>query len=295
MTHKKTLGTLLALLVTLAGVCSIAGIVSDAGPGPSSFTSLHGATITLYGRGIYANMSAELAPQGIAQDFVTLFLALPLIAISFRLASRGSLRARFVLAGALFYIFTTYLFYLTMVTYNQFFLAYSALVGLSFFSLAIVIAGFDIKSLHTHFSPGHGVKLPGYFLIVLAATIGLLWLGTVVPPLIDGSIYPPTLEHYTTLIVQGFDLGFGLPLGVVSGALLLKRRSYGYLMAPIYLVFLSILMIALVAKIVTLGSLGFNIIPVVFIMPTFAAISIFCSVRLLRSITKIQKRAHYGS
>lgn len=36
--------------------------------------------------------------------------------------------------------------------------------------------------------------------------IGSLWLGVVVPPLVDGSIYPKELQHYTTLVVQGFDL-----------------------------------------------------------------------------------------
>lgn len=289
MTRKKTLGILLALMVVAAGACAIAGITSNGGPGPTVFRSLHGREITLYGRGIYADMSAELAPQGIAQDFVTLFIALPVIAVSFRAAARGSLRARFVLAGAIFYMFTTYLFYLTMITYNKFFLAYSALLGLSFFSLALAIADMDVKELPTKFAPGKGYRLPGVFLITLAATIGLLWLGTVVPPLLDGSIYPPSLEHYTTLIVQGVDLGFGLPLGVVAGVLLLKKRPFGYLIAPVYLVFLSILMTALVAKVIALGSLGYNIIPVVFIMPLFAVLSIFCSARLLGKVLPAQK------
>jgi len=68
----------------------------------------------------------------------------------------------------------------------------------------------------------------GVFLLVNAGAIAPLWLGVVLPPLIDGSIFPVELEHYTTLIVQGMDLDLLLPLAVVTGVLLLRRRPAGY-------------------------------------------------------------------
>src|SRR5690606_11461775 len=75
------------------------------------------------GTGIY---SAEVAPQGIAQDYVTLFPGLPFLWISLAWARKGSLRGRFLLAGVLGYFFVTYLFYLMMGMYNALFLVYAA-------------------------------------------------------------------------------------------------------------------------------------------------------------------------
>ena len=58
----------------------------------------------------------------------------------------------------------------------------------------------------------------------------------------------------------------------------------GFLLAPVYLVFLSLLLTALVGKIIYLGIMGFNIIPVVFIIPVITAESIVCSILLLRKV-----------
>jgi hypothetical protein len=102
--------------------------------------------------------------------------------------------------------------------------------------------------------------------------------------MIDGSVYPVALEHYTTLIVQGLDLGFLLPLAVITGVLLIKKNRFGYLLGLGYFVFLSILMTALGAKIVAMGMNGYNIIPVIFIIPTFNIVAIICSILLFKNL-----------
>lgn len=111
-----------------------------------------------------------------------------------------------------------------------------------------------------------------------------MWLGVVVPPLLDGSVIPAEVEHYTTLIVQGLDLGLLLPLSFISGQLFIKKKPFGYLLAPVYFVFLSILMMALTAKVVAMGILGQNVIPAIVIIPLFSLISIVCSILILKNI-----------
>jgi hypothetical protein len=128
------------------------------------------------------------------------------------------------------------------------------------------------------------VKLSGGFLILNTLAIAILWLGVVVPPLIDGTVIPKQTEHYTTLIVQGLDLGLLLPLAIVSAVLFIQKKPMGYLLAPVYLVFLSILMTALLAKIIAMGLMGQNIIPVIFIIPTILLAAIVCTVLILKSI-----------
>lgn len=284
MKKEKQITILIGFIVILSGFASLSGIFSSGGPGSFEYESIRGETVQIYGEGLYRHMSADVAPQGIAQDYVTFFLAIPLLLLSLFFARNGSLKGRFILAGTLGYFLVTYLFYLVMGMYNELFLIYTALLGTTFFAFILTLFSFDVKRLPTVFNESTPVKTTGYFLILNAIMIALLWLGIVVPPIIDGTIIPTETEHYTTLIVQGLDLGLLLPLAIVSGILFLQRRPMGFLATPIYLVFLSILMLALVSKIIAMGLLGQNIIPVVFIIPAIALISITLATFVLRSI-----------
>lgn len=262
------------------------GIYSQDGTGPYTYESIRGEPVTIYGEGVYKHMSAEVAPQGIAQDYITLFIGVPLLFWSLYLARNGSLRGRYLLAGTLGYFMVTYLFYLTMGMYNVLFLGYALLLGTSFFAFIMVMLSFESDVLPERYSDSAPVVFPGGFLIFNSFAIGFLWLGIVVPPLLDGSIIPKEAEHYTTLIVQGLDLAILLPMAFVSGMLLIRRKPLGYLLAPVYFVFLSLMMTALTAKIAAMGLLGQNIFPAVFIIPAFALISVGCLMVLFRNINE---------
>ncbi len=269
MKNKNIITTLVILITLISAFAASMGIFSSSGTGEYKYQSIRGKSITIYGKGIYRDMSKEVAPQGIAQDYVTLFAGIPLLIISLVFACKGSVRGKFLLAGTLGYFLVTYLFYMTMGMYNVFYLGYVSLLGLSFFAFYLVIASFDINKLPEIFSVSAPHRFAGGFLIFCASCIAFLWLGIVIPPLIDGSIVPIQVEHYTTLIVQGFDLSLLHPIAFVSGFLFLRKKNYGYLLAPVYLVFLSILMTALTAKVIAMGILGYNVIPVIFIIPVF--------------------------
>lgn len=238
----------------------------------------------IYGKGIYQHMSAELAPQGIAQDYVTVLLGVPMLLFSLSWARKGSLKGRFLLAGTLGYFLVTYLFYLVMGMFNILFLAYVLLLGTSFFAFALVMLSLNKADILKQFSSSAPTTFSGGFLIFNSIIIGLLWLSIVIPPLMDGTVIPPEVEHYTTLIVQGLDLALLLPLAFLSGYLLIKKKPLGFLLAPIYLVFLSLLMAALTAKIIAMGLLGHNIIPVIFIIPAFMLVAITCTFLLLKNL-----------
>jgi len=45
----------------------------------------------------------------------------------------------------------------------------------------------------------------------------MLWLNVVLPPIIDGRLYPEGLAHFTTMVVQGFDLALFLPPSLLAG------------------------------------------------------------------------------
>ncbi len=275
-------------IALLAALSCLVGIFSGTGPGSFIYESIRGEMVEIYGKGIYKQMSADVAIQGIAQDYITCFLGIPLLLAAFFTARCSNSAAHLLLTGVLGYFLVTFTFYTAMGMYNYLFLAYVALMGLSFFAFILSIMAFDVHKLYGRFSKNTPARFTGGFLILNSLIIAVLWLGQVVPPLLDGTIYPDGLQHYTTLIVQGFDLGLLLPLSFVVGLLLYKRKAEGYLYGSIYVVFLAVLMTALTAKIIAMGLNGVNIIPAVFIIPLINIITILLAFLMLRNITTNQ-------
>jgi hypothetical protein len=139
MRNKTLIRVLVFVIAALASLATTTGIYSKGGSGPYKYTSIRGQAVTIYGKGLYQHMSAEVAPQGIAQDYVTLFIAIPLLLISLWLAHKGSGRGRYLLAGTLGYFLVTYLFYTMMGMYNRLFLAYVVLMGASFYAFLFTL------------------------------------------------------------------------------------------------------------------------------------------------------------
>lgn len=284
MKNRNAVIVLTYIIVLFAIFAASMGIFSNQGKGQYEYESIRGKTVTIYGKGLYQHMSAEVAPQGIAQDYITLFVGVPLLLISLYISRNNSLIGKFLLAGTLGYFLVTYLFYTVMGMYNSMFLVYVTLMSASFYAFVLTLLNIELSSLPSCFNNAAPVKFIGGFLIFNSVAIAMLWLSIIIPPLIDGSIIPVQVEHYTTLIVQGLDLGILLPAAFLSGLLLIKKNHFGYLLAPVYIVFLSLLMTALTAKVIAMGLIGANIFPVIIIIPLFNIISILCAVLLLKNI-----------
>ncbi len=234
MKHHRTIIILTALIVLLSLVAGITGIMPGEGTGPEgqTFVSIHGENVQLHGKGIYANDSVAAAAQAIAQDWVTVFLGVPLLILSCWLASRKSLRARLLFAGTLAYFLYTYMSYSFLCTYNSLFLVYVALMSLCFFAFVLVMLSFDMAQLQEAFSESLPVKTIGTLIITFISAIALMWLGRIVPPLMTGGT-PLGLEHYTTLVIQVMDLGLVIPVSILAGILLMRRKPAGLLLAAV--------------------------------------------------------------
>lgn len=284
MKNIKIISILVVIIAIAAAVATTTGIMSSAGPGPHPYETIRGDTVTIFGKGVYEHMSAEVAPQGIAQDYVTLLLGIPLLLIALLASRSGSIKGRLLLTGILGYFLVTYLFYLLMGMYNVLFLVYVLLLATSFFAFLLSLLSIDRHALSSCFLPSAPIRLSGGFLLFITASIAFLWLSIIVPPLLDGTVVPGQVEHYTTLVVQGLDLGLLLPAGFVAGILFIRKRPFGYLLVPIYFVFLSLLMTALTAKLVAMAQLGYSVFPAIFIIPVFNVLSIVLCVLLLKNI-----------
>jgi hypothetical protein len=157
------------------------------------------------GVGPYRHMPADVAVQGLAQDVVTLAVGVPFLLAALVWARRGARAGYLALTGAIAYLFVQYFMYLAMATYNELFLVWVALVLLSSHALFRLLLAFPPAAFTVEVSVRRR-RYVGGFLVLNGGLIALLWLQVIVPPLLDGSLYPAGLNHFTTMIVQGFDL-----------------------------------------------------------------------------------------
>jgi hypothetical protein len=196
------------------------------------------------------------------------------------LARRGSRAGYVVLTGTVGYLFVQYVLYLAMATYNELFLVWVALVLLSSQVLARLLLG---RQPSPGSVPDARTRIyVGSFLLINGTLIALLWLSVLVPPLIAGTLYPDGIAHLTTMIVQGFDLALFLPPSLLAGYAYLREQPVGALLAPVYAVFLSLQMTALLAKIAWMSAIGSSPGPALFIIPVLLAGSVLAAILAIR-------------
>lgn len=167
----------------------------------------------------------------LAQDVVTLALALPLLVVALRLAARGSLRGRLLWAGLLAYVAYWYWFYVVGARFNVLFLAYAAVVAASLLALAGVLASLDVAAVHARLAAGAPRRATAGFLVATAVLFAALWSGDVVRRLRAGA--PLDL---VSRAVYAIDLVVLLPAMAVVGVLLWRGRAWGAVLAAPLLV-----------------------------------------------------------
>lgn len=267
----RRLTPLLLALAVLVTIAAAVPFVFTSGPGPTHHTSVRGQDVLLYGYGPYRHMPADVAVQGLAQDLVTLVAGVPFLLVALAWARRGSRAGHLAVCGAVAYLLVQYVLYLAMATYNELFLPWIAIVQVAFQALVRLLLGAPASDLAAATVPRATRRFVGLFLIANGILIAMLWLSVIVPPLLAGTLYPASLAHFTTLIVQGFDLALFLPPSVLAGVWYLRNHAAGALLAPVYAVFLTIQMLALLAKIVWMNAIGVSAGPALIIIPALLA------------------------
>lgn len=284
MRYKKTIILLVGCIVVLSVFASLVGIFSNAGSGTYEIESFRGETIKIYGKGLYSYDSVSVAAQGIAQDIVTIVLGVPLLVISLFYALRGSLKGRLLLTGTLGYFLYTYISYVFLWMYNPMFIVYVILMSASFFSFILLMMSFNISNLASAFSRKLPVRFLGGFQIFFAIALFLLWMKKIIPTITNGTI-PLGLEHYTTLVIQGLDLGFIVPIALLSGVMIIKRKPIGYLLSSVIIMKGFTMGAALTAMIISQYFAGVSMSIIEIIMfPMISLLICYCMILLLKNI-----------
>lgn len=284
MKYKNSISLLVMLVTILSIFAASYAIYSNQGQGDYEYKSIFGETVSIYGKGLYQHDSVSMAAQAIAQDYVTFFLGVPLLLLSLYLYRKGLLKGSMLLTGTLGYFLYTYASYSFLSMYNSMFLIYVALMSASFFAFTLMMMSYDVKKLPLYFSAKMPVKFLGGFLLFVSFVFGMMWTGKLGFPLLNNAP-PADLQHYTTFVIQALDLGFVVPVGLLAGILIIMRKPFGYLLAPVIIIKEITLLTALTSMIFLQIKAGVEIgYLIVWSVILFNLLVIFCMILIMKNI-----------
>ncbi len=245
MKNQSSLQILVLLIGLLSFFATMEGLWNQTPGSPYLYTNHRGETVMINGHGLYYYDTASMADQAQANDLITLFIGLPILAISSWLAFRGSLRGQLLLTGTVGFFLYTYMSMTMLTAFNALFLVYVAIFGLCFYAFVLCMTSFDMKTLPDHFPAQLPRRWIAALLLGMAAFLTLLWLGVTLKPVLQNQV--AALDNTTTFVIQAMDLVFIVPLAVLAAILLLRRRAWGYLLTSVFVMKVAVLGLAVAA------------------------------------------------
>jgi len=283
---NRYINVLVLIIVGLSLAACIIGLFSSGGKGAYEFKSINNEVVTIYGEGIYKNDSISTVAQGKASDFVTLTLGLPLLIGSLYFINKGSFKGKLMLTGTIGYFLYTYMSYTFLWTYNPLFIVYVMIMSASLYAFILSFMSFEIEKVPAMFSDKLPTRFLGGFQLFVGFAIGMLWLGKIAPSILNDAI-PLGLEHYTTLVIQGMDLGIIVPAAFLSGILIIKRKPFGYLLSSVIIIKGVTMLTCISAMIINMALKGVDMSLVeILVFPAFNLVAVICLILLLKNITK---------
>ena len=284
MKNQKALTILPILIVALSLIAASFGAFWMGDGQTFEFTTMHGRTYPIDGRGIYKYDSLNYATQARAQDIVTLFIGIPLLITGTYLNRKKSLRGQLLLTGALGYFLYTYTSLVFLAAFNNFFLLYVALFSMSLFAFVLSMMNLNPQEILNRVSDKFPRRWVIAFSFILAIFLCMSWLGLVVPSIFSGEA-PESLETYTTMVIQAMDLGIVVPAFVLSAILLLKKNPWGYALSFVVMIKGMMMGAALIAMIIGQILAGVPSDPVMAVMFSLICVSgIITSLVMLKNI-----------
>ena len=285
-TIDRRIVALVALAGVLAGIASAAGVFLRGDLATESFTTVRGETVDVLTGGIYRFNGEAVAAEGVGWDAVTLFLVVPALFLSLPALRRGSTRAILFAAGMLTYFLYQYAEYSMFLAYGPLFLLYVATFAVSLSSIAVLLAEIDLAELAAGVDsrfPRRAMTAFGVFVAVLLAG---MWLPMIARSF-DQTVVEP-LDGATTLVVQAFDLGLLVPLGLFTAVTVWRRLSVGYVLAAILIVKGAAMGAGIAAMLIVefLVTDELQIVPIV-LFAAISFVSVALAVRVYGSIASL--------
>jgi hypothetical protein len=207
-------------------------------------------------------------------------------------SARGSVRGRLVAIGALVYLLYSFVTYAFLIVLNVATVLYIAVLGFGFWSFITGFATVDDRETD-ELAAGHLYrKLTGGFMLLIAALFALTWLREIVGSVISGRL-PAGLAAagWPMNPVYVLDLGFVIPLVVLGGLRLVRRKPGGARLAVPFLIFLPLLSISVLLMTVFMAFDGQPLempMLVVFVVTLAASTALACAALRARRLPRAE-------
>ena len=207
----------------------------------------------------YARENSLYAAQGIGQDIVNLFIVVPILLLAAFFAWRKSKLGLLIWSGAVFYLAYSYTIYSFGLHFNNLFIAYCLILGLSFYSLVYFLISSLSENVSQWFASDVSTKPTGIFLVVIAVLFYFIWLSEIIPAILINAT-PKSIIESGLLInpVHVLDIAICLPALIVTGIALIKKKNIGFLLAPTMLLFCIFMAVAIAAMLITMKAKGLD-------------------------------------
>lgn len=211
--HFRAAFVLSAIVVVLAGAISVIGL---------GFPSVYGGD---WGNGM-----------GLGNDLVTLAVAVPVLALAILYSAHGSVRARVIWLGALYYMLYNYAFYVFGLPVTRQYVPIVAAFAISGLALALGMHNLDIEAVGRRFGPRTPGRWIAAFLAYVAVMISILWISQWVKYLMTGRVPDVNGSASAYQVIAAVDLSFMVPVQIAAAITLWRRRPWGYVLGGMTLV-----------------------------------------------------------
>lgn len=234
----------------------------------------------------YSQETVNWKAQAIGQDMIDLFLIAPFLTITAWFAFKNKRSALLLWSGGIFYLIYTFVIYCFAIHFNQMFLVYCLILGLSFYSFLYFLYSSIKEPISAGFHNKIPVKTIGAYLFVMSCLFYILWLSDIIPAIASHTIPKNIIQiGMPTNPVHVLDLSICLPGLLITSILLFRKKPLGLLLAPAMLTFCLFMDLTIGGLVIVMNMKGVDAdFSLTLVMSVFALISAILLLMLLKSL-----------
>jgi len=202
--------------------------------------------VSLLSPDFYFRDSAIIAVKSHYLDLINISIVIPIGVFMFVLAFRKIHWAKLFILGLMGYLAYMFGFNALSLNFNELFLIYIAVFGLSIFG---VILGYrEVQQSGNYLQNSIKMRISGIYLMLFAVVPIIAWLIEIVFATIGGSL-PESISsmNLPVNVVHVFDLAFALPVIIIGAILLFRGKMSGLIISAISVVFVFFTCISILA------------------------------------------------
>lgn len=231
-TREKSFKVLNIILAAGVIIAAIIGVFYSTKGQPFTTVNMYGDTVELYGDGIYAYNSVLAVANRLGADVTGIITAIVLIIST--LWKKRTLLAEVIQTSAIISL-TYHLACLVFgISMNSLYFLYVICFGISLYTAFTAVHNFLQTVEVPQALKKKSLTGTGVFLIVVGTITALLWISTIIPPMLNNS-FGTLLGVQTTEVTYGIDLSITCPIFIMCGIWLLRKKDIGYKIAPLLL------------------------------------------------------------